>query len=76
MDKKTKFLIAIVAIIFFIGLVFGIFTIAKFCKLQIIVSIIYLFGKKNPTAKSCRENVFKLALVFRRGGTREGLAKR
>lgn len=47
MNKKTKVLIGLLAIILLIGLIFGIATIVKFCKLQSILSVVKEKVEKN-----------------------------
>lgn len=47
MNKKTKFLITIFIIILLIGLIFGIATIVRFCKLQNILSVVKENVEKN-----------------------------
>lgn len=53
MNKKTKVLIGLLAIILLIGLIFGIATIVRFCKLQSILSVVKEnVGKNNYYMKT------------------------
>lgn len=47
MSKKTKFLIGFIVVIFLIGLIFGIATIIRFCKLQSILNVVKENVEKN-----------------------------